>query len=319
MPELPEVQTTASELHKLVRGLKIEDVWTDYGGDFHIGKKHIKDKKYFGYFRKNVIGAKISSVSRRGKNVLINLGKRKIIAVHMKMTGHLLYGAYRRISNYKFLIPNEKKKERRGKEMWEAEEEGPLRDSFNQFIHLVFSLSNKKHLVLSDMRKFARVTLVTKERVREELGNLGPEPLEKSFGFKPFLERLMLRPCAKIKQALLDQSLIAGIGNIYSDEMLWLSSIHPLSPVIATPEDNLRALYHSMKKILNEGIDFRGDSTSDYRHPSGEKGQFQYRHQAYRQTGKKCPKPRCRGTIKRIVIGARSTHFCDRHQHCYNE
>lgn len=157
MPELPEVQTTATELHKLVSGLTITDVWTDYGGDFHIGKKHIKDKKYFLFFKKSVLGTKIEKVARRGKNVLIHLDNQKVIAVHMKMTGHLLYGTYKR----KVKGRGQKSKV----EYWETTEEGPLQDSFNQFIHLVFSLSNKKHFVLSDMRKFARVTLLEEKEV----------------------------------------------------------------------------------------------------------------------------------------------------------
>src|SRR3989344_6064966 len=106
MPELPEVETTATGLNELIRGLKITDVWTDYGGDFHIGKEHIKNEGYFKKFRKIIAGRKIIEVSRRGKNVLIRLDNERTIIIHMKMTGHLLYGEYGRVESSKPARPN---------------------------------------------------------------------------------------------------------------------------------------------------------------------------------------------------------------------
>lgn len=310
MPELPEVHTTAKMLNKVLPGLKISQVWTSYGGIIHEGKNHIKNKKYFSQFRKKIIGEKVKNVSRRGKNVLINLTHNKTILVHMKMTGHLLYGRYARRENLRFKIHGGWEKER-----WIPDESksNPLWDPYNRFIRLVFTFSNGKHLVLSDVRKFAKVHLIEKGE-KTDIDNLGPEPLEKNFGFENFKSRISKKPNGPIKSTLMDQELIAGIGNIYSDEILWLSGIHPESAVSEVPESKLKSAFKSMKLVLQRGIEFKGDSTSDYRNPSGERGSFQYHHKVYQRKGEKCLKKGCGGKILRIIVKGRSTHFCNKHQ-----
>ena len=115
----------------------------------------------------------------------------------------------------------------------------------------------------------------------------------------------------------MDQSIIAGIGNIYSDEILWRAGVHPSSQVKKIPEKNLKLMFTAMRETLKKGIDFGGDSMSDYRNIKGERGKFQNYHHAYQRTGKACDKPGCRGVIKRMVIGARSAHFCPIHQKLY--
>ena len=199
-------------------------------------------------------------------------------------------------------------------------EDGPLKDPFNRFIRLVFTLSNGKHLVLSDMRKFAKVCLLSTSALfeSEDLKDVGPEPLVPAFEFRKFKSRLLKRPSGKIKQVLMDQSIIAGIGNIYSDEMLWLSGIHPLSIVSRIPKIKLRELYKGMITVLKKGINFQGDSTSDYRNPYGERGEFQHKHNAYRRTGKSCSK-KDGGMIKRLKVGGRSAHFCPVHQKLFTQ
>ena len=169
------------------------------------------------------------------------------------------------------------------------------------------------------MRKFAKVTLVKTDELEKSfhLEHLGPEPLEKNFQFSIFSSQLKKKPRGKIKQVLMDQSLIAGIGNIYSDEILWHSGVHPLSRPDQIPEKNLRAMFKATKETLRKGIDLGGDSMSDYRNIKGEKGKFQNHHHAYRRTGKVCGKSGCRGSIRRIVVGARSAHFCPVHQTLY--
>src|SRR3989344_4312531 len=134
----------------------------------------------------------------------------------MKMTGHLLYGKYKRISNFQFPISKQKQ------EKWVPVEKGLLQDSFNQFIHLIFTLSNGKHLAFSDMRKFAKVILFETSKRDEitDLSLLGPEPLH-NLTLQTFRKQLLKKPSGKIKTVLMDQSVIAGIGNIYSDEILW--------------------------------------------------------------------------------------------------
>jgi formamidopyrimidine-DNA glycosylase len=107
---------------------------------------------------------------------------------------------------------------------------------------------------------------------------------------------------------------VAGIGNIYSDEILWASNIHPLTIVSRIPESKIKTLWKNTKILLTKGIDFGGDSMSDYRNIDGLRGQFQYHHKAYRQKNKPCPKKGCKGSIERIVVGGRSTHYCPIHQ-----
>lgn len=308
MPELPEVQTTVSSLQKVLTKLKITDVWTDLpikiaGG---IKSETLKSGLFFKSFRSRVTGAKVTSVTRRAKNILIHLSNKETILVHMKMTGHLLYGIYEKIHEGK-------------KEFWQPatkEKNDALRDPFNRFIHVVFSLSNGKHLALSDTRKFAKVTIIPTEALSDSkhLSHLGPEPLEKSFTEKIFFERLNLWPNGKIKTALMDQSLIAGIGNIYSDEALFLAGLHPEERVKNIPATKMRLLYQSVVRVLTKGINFGGDSTSDYRNIDGRPGKFQHHHNVYRRKGEPCRKRGCPGVILRKVVGGRSAHFCSVHQ-----
>ncbi len=299
MPELPEVQTTVSILDKKLKGLKILDVWTDYDSKFYKGKDDIKNTKYFPIFSKQVLGKKILGSSRRAKNVLIHLSENKTILVHMKMTGHLLYGKYQ---------------QKGGK--WLPPETGALADPYNRFIHLVFTLSDGKHLVLSDTRKFAKVLVFDTDKMNEfaDLKKLGPEPLEKEFTFSVFKDRISRKSNGKIKTVLMDQELIAGIGNIYSDEALWMSGIHPLTPVKKIKELDLKNLYKNFLKVLKKSISLGGDSKSDYRDPDGKKGGYHKIEQVYGREGEKCKFNGCIGTIKRIKVGGRSAHFCDCHQ-----
>lgn len=222
----------------------------------------------------------------------------------MKMTGHVLYGAYHKTKHG-------------NQESWVAQEPGPLRDDpFNRHIRLVFSLSNNKHLALSDLRKFAKITYIHKNELHtsKHTSESGPEPLDKTFSFTSFKNRLFLKKNRPIKQTLLDHTVIAGIGNIYSDEILWHAGVHPLEKIKDIPLNKLRLMFKATKDTLSKGIDLGGDSMSDYRNILGERGQFQATHNAYRKTGERCQKPRCTGIIERIKIGGRSAHFCNKHQ-----
>ena len=306
MPELPEVQTTVNGINATVKGLKITGVWTNYNSAHHAGKDNIKDPAFFESFKKLVIGTKIKESTRRAKNVLIHLSNDHTIIVHMKMTGHALYGKYK-------LGWNEEKQ----KEEWVAAEAGPLRDdSFNRHIRLVFTLSDGKHLALSDLRRFAKVTIAKTDEldISEHLSTSGPEPLNDSFDLSSFKARLAKKPNGPIKIVLMNHEVVAGIGNIYSDEILWRAGIHPLEKVKDISSPKAALIFKAMKEILRKGIDFGGDSMSDYRNINGEAGEFQNKHNAYRKTGKKCTKPGCAGVITRIKVGGRSGHFCNVHQ-----
>lgn len=298
MPELPEVTTTVKGLNEVLPKLQINDVWSDY----HVATANkrtdtIKNKKYFEYFKNEITGEKVKNAERRGKNVLIHLTGDKTILIHMKMTGHLLYGKY----------------SWNGK-TWKSNE-GLLSDPFNKFIHLIFTLSNGKYLAFSDMRKFAKVVLFETHKRDNmiDLVHLGPEPLD-NLSFETFKKQLANKPKGKIKTVLMDQTVIAGIGNIYSDEILWEAGVHPEREVKSLKEKELLNMWKATKIILKAGIKMGGDSMSDYRNIYGEKGGFQKVHKVYRRTKEMCLQKGCSGTILRKVIGGRSSHFCDTHQ-----
>jgi formamidopyrimidine-DNA glycosylase len=295
MPELPEVHTTVTELGKLIVGKTILNVWSGYDSPHYYGKEQVKDPAYFKKFKEAILGATITSTSRIGKNVLIHLNTGDTILVHMKMTGHLLFG------NYSY-----NKEER----TWTAVGDGPLRsDKWNGFIRMVFSFTDSTRMALSDLRKFAKVQLIN----TEELGRHPelPDPLSETFTLSIFKNQLRKRPTGKIKQVLMDQELVAGVGNIYSDEALWIAGIHPTRLIKKLNDAEFKKLFRAIQEILKAGIDFQGDSTSDYRTPLGTPGSFHHKHQVYRRTGQPCTREGCTGTIERLVIGGRSAHFCN--------
>jgi formamidopyrimidine-DNA glycosylase len=296
MPELPEVHTTATILHKLIRNKKITDVWSNYKSTHYDGKENIKDILYFKKFKKEILNDTIVNVSRRAKNILIELKSGKFILTHMKMTGHFLCGTY---------LYNKKKNS------WHTNKQGPLQDSFNQHIRFVLTFSDNTHLVLSDMRKFATISLISnKEALKEKLSILGVEPLEKDFDWNVLKTCLSKYPKQKVKTILMNQSLVVGIGNIYSDEILWKSKIHPERLVLHISDTEYKILTKNIREILSKGISFKGDSTSDYRNPYGAQGEFQLHHNTYQRTGLHCKRKNCNQIIQRKVLGGRSAHFC---------
>ncbi|MFA6269635.1 MAG: bifunctional DNA-formamidopyrimidine glycosylase/DNA-(apurinic or apyrimidinic site) lyase [Candidatus Paceibacterota bacterium] len=284
MPELPEVHTTVEGLKGVIVGKTIKSVWSDFyvGARYNSGQ-NIKNKKYFENFKKIVTDTKIKNVERRGKNILINLNNDYTIIVHMKMTGCLMY-----------------KKDY----------------SDEKYIHLIFTLSNNHFLLLSDMRKFASVTISKTNEIHlhQTVGKLGPDPLDPKLNAQKLFEILHDKKRTPIKTALLDQNALAGIGNIYSDEILWLTAIHPLSRADKIPQNKFGKIFKAMQQILRFSIKHGGDSKSDYRNAFGEKGGFQNFHKVYSNKGQKCSKTNCSGIIERTVIGGRSTHFCPKHQ-----
>jgi formamidopyrimidine-DNA glycosylase len=289
VPELPEVETTVQDLKKKVLFKTFVDVWTDF-------PKMIKFPKNFEQFKKEIKGKKIKKIWRRGKNILFDLSQGKTLLIHQKLTGHLLYGIW------------QKKKEK-----WEPKIPGPLNEKINTFIHLLFSLDNGKMLALSDLRKFANVELKDKKELLEskEFKSLGPEPLEKDFTFQKFKDCLKGKK-GKIKQILMDQNVIAGIGNIYSDEILFEAKVHPFKEVQKLNEAELKKIYKAIPKILNLAIKLHGESISDFRRISGQRGQFDKIRKVYRREGKECKV--CGTIIKKGKLAGRSAHFCPKCQ-----
>lgn len=289
MPELPEVEITVRDLNKKILERKIVNIWTDF-------PKIIKYPKNFESFKKGILGKKIERVRRRGKNIIFEFESKKdssktYLLIHQKLTGHLLLGKW--------------KKENKE---WKSLKKGPLEDPTNRFLHLIFWLDNDEMLALSDLRKFAKVELLSKEEIQKKLSSLGPEPLEKNFTFEKFKSTLLRKKRGKIKQILMDQEVIAGIGNIYSDEILWEAKIHPFREINSLSDGELKKIYFAMRKILPKAIELGGESISDFRRLSGERGEFDKMRKVYRREGEDCY--RCHSKIKRRKIGGRSCYFC---------
>lgn len=287
MPELPEVESTVRGLKKNILGHKVIDVWTD-------NEKMIKRPRTFKGFKRELRGVIIENVRRRGKNILIDLSGEKTLLIHQKLTGHLLVGRW-------------KLQERK----WISEVSGSLfDDSKNNYIHFIIFLDKNKDLALSDLRKFAKAELWNRKDLENSEGfsKLGPEPLGRGFTFNKFEQALKTRKRGKIKQVLMDQNVIVGIGNIYSDETLWQSKIHPFKDISELSKKELKKIYQTTKKILKKAVKLKGTSISDFRLIDGSKGHYQTERKVYRRQGKKCS--RCGGEIQRKKMGARSTHFC---------
>ena len=165
-------------------------------------------------------------------------------------------------------------------------------------------------LALSDTRKFAKIILGKKEDLENlpELKELGPEPLDKNFKFNDFKKIISVKT-GKIKQVLMDQKVISGIGNIYSDDILWLARINPFKPANKISDDKLKELFKAIRAILAKAIELRGTSVSDFRDTAGKKGRYSDIRLAYQREGEKCLR-NDGGIIIRKKIGGRSAHFC---------
>lgn len=306
MPELPEVETTVRGLNETVIGKTIARVWSSLPQKNHKKKDEIKDETFWKNFKKKIIGTTILRATRIGKNILIHLSSGDTILVHMKMTGHLLFGNYRK-ANKDDGLPEH------SWNFWGDTK--ALQDPFNRFIHFTIHFTDETTLAFCDARKFGKVTLLEGDPTQSpHLHKIGIDALDPKLTPTIFREKILKQKRKAIKTVLMNQELIAGIGNIYSDEMLWLSDIHPERTPETLSEEEWRKLHKSMKPVLHKGLKFGGDSTSDYRNIYGEHGEFHHAHNAYRKTNTKCTKKHCKGAIERKIVNGRSAHFCNLHQ-----
>ena len=251
MPELPEVETTVNGLKERVLGRTFLNVWSDW-------QKLIKKPKNFELFKEQIKNKKIENIWRRAKNVIFDLSGGYSLLVHQKMTGHLLVGKWQMAE---------------GK--WLPLEKGPLNDPYNRFLHVIFLFDDGQMMALSDARKFAKVELQKTEDLlnSKDFKILGPEPLDKKFTLEKFKEILKNKK-GKIKQVLMDPEVIAGIGNIYTSEILWQAKIHPEKSAVKLNDSELELIFGAIKGVLKLGVDLGGESFSDYRKPDGSKGNF---------------------------------------------
>ncbi len=272
MPELPEVETIVCGLKNAILDKKIEKV-------------EVKEKKLISIpdkdsFIENTESNIIKDINRHGKYIVISLDNDKDLIIHLRMTG-------------KLLLKNRDK-------------------GLDKHTYIIFQLSageEKIDLRFNNMRKFGRLYLVDDNNWEQagNLSNLGPEPLSEEFTFNQFKNRFKNRS-GVIKSLLLNQSFIAGIGNIYCDEILFEAGIHPERKADTLKKDELQKLYKAIKKVLKKGIEFCGTSIKDYVNEKGDKGSFQEKLKVYMREGDKCVI--CGHKIKKIKIGGRGTHFC---------
>ncbi|MFA6136233.1 MAG: bifunctional DNA-formamidopyrimidine glycosylase/DNA-(apurinic or apyrimidinic site) lyase [Candidatus Paceibacterota bacterium] len=297
MPELPEVEIIVRELKQRIIGKRITGFWTDT-------PKIIKHPS-LGAFKKLIIGAKFSDVKRIGKNILIYLKKDKrdlLLLAHQKMTGHFMVG--------KWSIKGVRGK---GLEV-RFIGRGPIAtDPRNGFVRAIFYLNNGQMLALSDVRKFSKMVLGEKNKIENlsDLKKLGPDALSINFKLDEFSKKLK-KTSRTIKQSLLDQSIVAGIGNIYADESLFLSKINPRNRSNQLNNVQIKNLFEAIIKVLKKAVKFRGTSIIDFRDTFGKKGGYDKVRLVYGRKGLGCKI--CSTPIQRIRIGQRSSHFCPKCQ-----
>jgi formamidopyrimidine-DNA glycosylase len=277
VPELPEVETVARDLARHLLGATIVGARGDW-------PRAIASHPSVEAFATAVAGRRVEAVGRRAKLVVVRLSGDAALTIHLKMTGQL------------FVVPA-----------------GAPAD---RHVHVVLELADGRELRFRDVRKFGRIGCWPVDPATGEVldpaagGGLfagtGPEPLEDAFTVRVFRARLRGRR-GRLKPLLLDQSFIAGVGNIYADEALWRARLHPLrtAPTLR-PADEAR-LYRALREVLAEAVARRGSSIDDYTAPDGD-GSMQERLEAYGRAGEACP--RCGRPIRRVVVGGRATHFC---------
>ena len=273
MPELPEVETIRSQLEKLIIGKKIEKV------DVGLPKMV---KLALNRFRKIVVGSRVRSISRRAKILIFELSNGWSMLIHMKLSGRLIF----------------------------RPKGAKLQSEDTKWNHLIYYFSDGSRLFHNDLRQFGYVKLVETDKLADffKKEKLGPEPLKKDFTFGDFSAILKRKSKAKIKQFLMDQQNIAGIGNIYSDEILFLAGVHPLKRVGELSQTEIKKIFQGIKRILTEALKLQGSSVDLYLNALGKEGEYVSHLKVYGREGEKCKK--CGGAVQRIKIGGRSAHFC---------
>lgn len=273
MPELPEVETILQTLREKLAGLSFTAVRILQPGVIHTPAAD--------QFEKMISGAKILKLSRRGKYLLFHLSKGLTLVIHLRMTGRLLYHA--------------------------AGEPAP------EYTHVIFYLDNGDEMRFADMRRFGRLWLVPESKLVELAGfkSLGIEPLDQMFT-SDFLIKEMRRRHTRIKPLLLDQSFIAGLGNIYADEALYRAGINPEQSCNTLAPRDITRLFHAIRTVLQDGIKYKGTTVRDYVDADGREGSYQDLLKVYKKAGQPCP--RCGKPIEKKKIGGRGSYYCPRCQ-----
>lgn len=317
MPELPEVETIRIGLEKLLPGKVIGNVWHDWPKSFPNTPVDVD---------KFMIGAKVIKVNRRAKVLIIDLSSNYSLLIHLKMTGQLIFVKENKLQSTvdsrrssvkntkdKRLVTNNYSPEANrfagGHPNKDLVENLPARST-----RVIIDFTDGSKLYFNDQRKFGWMRLLPNVEIPEInfFKTVGPEPLEDDFTAKLFIERLMRRKNSGIKSVLLDQTVVAGVGNIYADESLWAAKIHPLTPVFKISKTKLITLHSMLRDILNLSIKLGGSTDKNYVDAEGKKGSYLEFAQVFRQEGEPCP--RCGTTIKKIRVAGRGTHICPKCQ-----
>jgi formamidopyrimidine-DNA glycosylase len=283
MPELPEVETIRIGLQPLLHKQQIIDVWYDWPKSFPNASA---DVTHF------VVGSAVSQIRRRAKVLIIDLSTTYSLVVHLKMTGQLVF----RSSTERFGAghPNDSLI-------------GELPDKSTRVV-LTFKDGGK--LFFNDQRKFGWMRLLPTAEIQELdfFKKVGPEPLGENFTADDFIARLMRRKNSGIKAVILDQAVVAGVGNIYADESLWGAKIHPETTVKNVPETKLRQLYTSLRDVLALSIEKGGSTDRNYVNHEGKRGSYLTFANVFRREGQACP--RCSTIIIKTRVAGRGTHIC---------
>ena len=283
MPELPEVETVVRQLEPEVEGHRIERLevidarWSRPVPPRELGAA--------------VGGSTIEGLGRRGKYILMHLDGARTLVMHLRMTGNLVLR-----EGEEMLDPSE------GRRLYESE-----RSIEERHLRARFVLDDGRELWFTDPRRFGEAFLIDDSRLEERFAKLGIEPFSPEFTAAA-LGAMAAGRTAPLKSFLLDQSGVAGVGNIYADEALFRAELHPLSPAGSMKPEHLQALRDAVVAALEAGIDAGGSSIDDYRDARGEKGTMQDEFLVHTRESEECR--RCGGTIVRIVVGGRSTYFC---------
>ena len=288
MPELPEVETVRLGLQEFLPGQAILSINTDWANSLPIADELIENY---------LLNAKVESVKRRGKLIIMPLTSKYSLLIHLKMTGQLVYR------------PNS------GKGFGGGHPSDSLIDKLpNKSTRVTIKLSDGI-LFFNDQRKFGWVKLEKSQglyRNNAFLSKLGPEPLEDSYTFELFNDAIQRHPNTSIKAAILDQTVLAGVGNIYADESLFAARIHPLTKAGLVSTIKLKRLYKSIREVMSLSISLGGSSDRNYVNAKGNKGSYLKFAKVFRKEGSPCPE--CGGVIKKIRAAGRGTHICPRCQ-----
>ena len=286
MPELPEVETVRMGLSRLIISKSITDVAFDWPKGF---PNSTSDVEAF------LIGANIIDVRRRAKVLLIDLSSKYTLVIHLKMTGQLVF---------------------RGEEQFGAghPNESLIGKLPDKSTRLQFDFTDGSHLFFNDQRKFGWVKLIPSLEVEnlDFFKKVGPEPLHDEFTSAVFIDRMMRRKNSGVKAVLLDQTVLAGIGNIYADEALWGAKIHPSTLVRDISKTKLVKLHEEIQFVLRLSIEKGGSTDRNYVNAEGKRGSYIDFARVFRR--EKLPCPRCGSTIIKTRVAGRGTHTCPKCQ-----